>query len=163
MEDICAYLRSYGIAFERCDHPAVFTCEESERLVPDLPGVSTKNLFLRNGKGDRHFLVIVDHETRTDLKALRGLVEADKLIFASPEDLKRYLGVEPGSATILGLVFDPLHHVEVLIDRVIWDADFLQCHPLVNTASLVIPHAGVETFLKAVGHHYSVIDVPRRV
>ncbi len=161
--DIEAFLNDHGVPFTRYDHPAVFTCEESALLCPEMPGTHTKNLFLRDRRGTRRILVVVSTEKSADLRGLKEMLHADKLSFASPERLKESLGVEPGSVTLLGLVHDPAHAVEVIIDREIWEADCVVCHPLVNTASLSIPHAGVETFLAATGHVPRVIDVPGRV
>lgn len=163
MSDIYAFLERHGIRYEKFEHPAVFTCEEAERLCPPMPGAHTKNLFLRDRKGVRHFLVTVGYDKRVDLKALTKVLETDKLSFASPERLKKYLGVEPGAATLLGLLTDTERQVEVIIDEALWKADALLCHPLVNTATLVIPHAGIEQFLEATNHAAHVISVPERV
>lgn len=159
--DIYAFLADHGIRYQRFDHEAVFTTEESAKLPP-MPGADTKNLFLRDEKKKRFFLVSVPHEKAVDLKALRALLETSALSFASPEKLLELLGVTPGSATILGLVHDKERAVELVIDKSIWDADSIQCHPLVNTGTLVIPHAGMETFLKATGHEAKILDVPAR-
>lgn len=161
MTDICAFLSGHGIAFERFDHAAVFTVEESSQLPP-MPGAGTKNLFLRDEKGTRLFLVVVSHEKRVDLKQLRAVLGVGKLSFGSPESLKQHLGVDPGSVTVLGLVHDEAHAVEAVIDRELWDAASVQCHPLVNTATLVIPHQGLVTFLAATGHVPRIVDVPAR-
>jgi Ala-tRNA(Pro) deacylase len=160
--DLLAFLDERGIACERVEHPAVFTVEESSRLVPSLPGEKTKNLFLRDQKGQRHFLVVVGHDTAVDLKALAPTIGASKVSFGSPERLMARLGIEPGAVSLLALVNDPAHNVELVVDRPLWCADALQCHPLVNTATLVIPHAGLERFLAATGHTPRVVDVPRR-
>ncbi len=159
--DIYALLDRHGIAYRRFDHPAVFTVEQSHALrTADMPGKDTKNLFLRDEKGTRHFLVTVGHEKRVDIKALRKILNASKLSFGSPERLRAHLGVEPGSVTLLGLVNDPGHAVEFYIDRALWDAEGICCHPLVNTATLCIPHEGIVAFLQATGHEAHVIEVP---
>lgn len=163
MPDIYSFLEQHGIHYEKFEHPAVFTCEEAERLCPPMPGAHTKNLFLRDRKGARHFLVTVGYDKQVDLKALTTVLEADKLSFASPERLMKYLGVEPGAATLLGLITDIGHVVEFFIEDVLWKADALLCHPLVNTATLVIPHVGIERFLDATGHRVHIIPVPARV
>ncbi len=162
--DIQSFLTSHGIAFTRYDHPAFFTCEDSAAYEKELnlPGVNTKNLFLRDKNDNRHFLVVVPHEKSADLKALTKVFGVSKLSFGSPENLEKYLGVEPGSVTVLGLACDTERHMEVFIDQSIWNADSLCCHPLINTATLNIPHAGLEAFLKATGHAFQVIDVPVR-
>lgn len=155
------FLRSHGIPFQRFDHEAVFTCEESAKLPP-MPGADTKNLFLRDDKGKRHFLVTVGHEKAVDLKALAKLLGIKGLGFASPERLKKFLGVEPGSVTILGLVNDKEHAVEVFIDEDVWKHDAICCHPLVNTATLSIPREGMEKFLSVTRHIPRILDVPQR-
>lgn len=162
MVDIDEFLRRHGIAFERTDHAAVFTCEEAENLDCEMNGAHTKNLFLRDRKGSRHFLVTIGYDKNTDLKALAAVIGADKLSFASPERLHDRLGLTPGSVTLLGLINDPHRHVEVIIDRDIWNASFVLCHPLINTATLSIPHEGIETFLNVTGHAARIIDVPVR-
>ena len=161
--NIVAFLAEHGIAYERFDHPAVFTCEQSEQLAPVMPGVGTKNLFLRDDKNRRRFLVVVAHRKSADLKELKKVFGVQKLSFGSPELLKECLGAEPGAVTLLGLVRDSAHVVEVVIDQAIWDADAIGCHPLVNTATLVIPHEGLVRFLQATGHAFKVIDVPARI
>ena len=162
MLDIYDFLKRHGIAFEKFDHPAVFTCEEAEKLCPPMPGSHTKNLFLRDRKGERHFLVVVGYRKLVDLKGLTKVLGAHQLSFASPERLLKHLGVEPGAATLLGLAADSGGAVEVFLDEEIWQADALQCHPLINTATLVLSHADIERFLEATHHAARVISVPER-
>ena len=154
------FLDQHDIAYQRFDHPAVFTCEQAAELRAPLPGKDTKNLFLRDEKGKCHFLVIVGHEKQVDIKALKKLLGTQKLSFASPERLKQYLGVEPGAVTLLGLMSDVDHAVELFIDEAVWSAEAICCHPLVNTSTLCIPHQGMEKFLRETGHQPHVIDVP---
>lgn len=161
MPDIYKFLEENKIEYQRFDHPPVYTCEEAERLCPDMPGASIKNLFLRDKDGKRHFLAVVGYEKSVDLKQLKELLGVSGLSFASEERLKKYLGVEPGSVTLLGLINDPDHAVEVLIDQQLWGQAF-QCHPLVNTATLVISAEGIEHFLKKTGHSYQLIEIPER-
>lgn len=161
MNDIYAFLDRHSIPYQRFDHEAVFTCEQAKEIRTfSMPGKDTKNLFLRDEKGKRHFLVVVGHEKQVDIKALKKLLNTQKLSFGSPDRLKSHLGVEPGSVTILGLVNDTAHAVELFVDEAVWKADAICCHPLVNTATLCVPHAGIEKFLQATGHKPAVIDVP---
>jgi len=158
--DIYAFLDAHGISFERLDHPPVYTVEEASRLVPPGPGASTKNLFLRDEKGRRHFLLTVAHDKHVDLRRLAGVLGSTKLSLGSPERLAKYLGVEPGAVTILALINDPERQVEVFIDQDLWKSTALRCHPLVNTATLIVPREGVERFLAATGHSYRLIKIP---
>jgi len=155
-----AFLRAHGITATRHSHPPVMTVEESERLVPKLPGAKTKNLFLRDKKGARHFLVTVPHDLQVDLNALGSALGAGRLGFASPERLAKHLGITPGSVSLLALANDAAAAVEFVIDRTLWDAAAVQAHPLVNDATMVIAHAELERFLAATGHAPRVIAVP---
>ena len=157
--DLAVFLANHGIAARRVEHPPVMTVEESERLVPPLPGAKTKNLFLRNEKGDRHFLVTVLHDVAVDLNTLGDRLGVGRLGFASPERLMKHLGITPGSVSLLALVNDAAHAVEFVIDRRLWKADAVHAHPLVNNATLVIPHVQVERFLAATGHSVRIIEV----
>lgn len=159
MTDIEAFLRERGIHAERHQHAAVMTVEESERLVPPLPGAKTKNLFLRDGKGRRHFLVTVRHDLAVDLNALGSIIGAGRLGFASPERLQKHLGVTPGSVTLLALCNDPGCAVEFIIDRALWEAPAVQAHPLINTATMILSHADLERFVVATGHAPRIVDL----
>jgi len=160
--DLPSFLARHGIEAKRVEHPPVMTVEESERLVPPLPGAKTKNLFLRDKKGARHFLVTVPHDLAVDLNALGTKLDAGRLGFASAERLMKHLGVTPGSVSLLALVNDSAHTVEFVIDRTLWEADAVHAHPLTNSATMVIVHAGLERFVAATGHTMRIIDVPGR-
>ncbi|MEJ2263563.1 MAG: prolyl-tRNA synthetase associated domain-containing protein [Anaerolineales bacterium] len=160
MIDIYAFLHQHHIPYNRQDHPPVYTTEQAERLVPPLPGIHTKNLFLRDKKGKRYFLLMIESSKELDLKNLAAQIETSRLSLASPRRLIQYLGIEPGAVSLLALVNDPEHNVEILIDRNIWNKDALHCHPLVNTTTLVISLAGIRSFLTATGHTYHLVDIP---
>src|SRR5207249_10853396 len=158
--DLAAFLTHHGIELQRFEHPPVMTVEESERLVPKLPGAKPKNLFLRDRKGARHFLVTVPHDRAVDLDALGSTLEAGRLGFASPERLAKHLGITPGSVSLLALINDAAAAVEFVIDRTMWMAPAVQAHPLVNDATMVLAHADLERFLAATGHTPRIVDVP---
>jgi Ala-tRNA(Pro) deacylase len=160
--EIYDYLATHGIAYERHDHPPVFTCDDVNRLIPDLPGRKTKNLFICDNKGKRHFLVTVPDEKSVDLKSLGEALGVKRLRFASANRLKKHLNLEPGAVTILGAMNDSAGQVQVVVDQAIWQADALQCHPLVNTATLVMALENIRKFLDATGHQATVMDVPAR-
>jgi len=160
--DIYQFLDSHHISWQRYDHPAVYTCEEAMTMVPDMDAANTKNLFLKDKKGRRHFLVSVGYEKNVDLKGLARLLGVGNLSFASPDRLKTHLGVEPGSVTLLAIIQDRQGAVEVVIDKELWANDAFACHPLVNTATLVISKAHMENFFTAANHSYAVVSVPER-
>lgn len=162
-ERAAGYLAELGIGYQRFDHAAVFTCDEAERAVPaGLGAAHTKNLFLRDSKGRRHWLLVTLCAKQVDLRALGERVMGDRVSFASPERLAKYLGVTPGSVTILGLLNDADRAVELLIDEDVWAMDRWQAHPLVNTATLIIAKPDVERFFAATGHTPKVVGVPVR-
>jgi len=160
--ELDVFLRAHAIDAQRVEHPPVMTVEESERLVPPLPGAKTKNLFLRDKKGARHFLVTVPHDLVVDLDALGTTIGAGRLGFASADRLQRHLGVAPGSVSLLALVHDREHAVEFVIDRRLWNADAVHAHPLVNTATLVVAHEALERFLAATGHTPRIAEIAGR-
>jgi Ala-tRNA(Pro) deacylase len=140
-------LDALGIAYERHDHPAVFNAEDAAKYWDPIAGVQCKNLFLRNKKGDRHYLVVVQIDKRVDLKDLVKLVGDDRLSFGSPERLMAKLGLTPGSVSPFGLINDAGGSVRVLIDQDLRGADRLIFHPNINTASVVVSWADLERFL----------------
>jgi Ala-tRNA(Pro) deacylase len=153
-------LAAHGIDFRRVDHPPVYTCEQAHRLVPGLPGAETKNLFVCDGKGRRHFLVGVRPEARVDLKELGARLAVSGLRFASAQRLARCLGLEPGAVTLLAVISDPDTAVEVVIDEDLWREGAIQCHPLVNTSTLVLEKEALARFFTATGHEPLVMPVP---
>ena len=163
--DIYQFLAEHDIEYERYDHPPVFTCEEASRLCPEMPAgaAKTKNLFLRDKKGLHHFLVTVRDTKRVDVKALGPLLGVRKLSFASPQRLQKYLGLDPGSVTILGLVNDVDKKVEVIVDEDVWNSKAIRCHPLVNTSTLVISQDDIRRFLGLTGHNVRILHVPSRL
>lgn len=157
---IYTFLELHSVAFERYAHPAVFTCEEAKIHVPALGAVQTKNLFARDKKGHRHFLITTDCETSVDLTALARLLECSRLSLASPERLMRHLGVRPGSVTLLGLIHDTARAVEVIIDQRIWAQHAFLCHPLVNTETLLISKPEIARFLTLTAHEPRILALP---
>lgn len=158
MSDVYQILKDQNIQYTRYDHPAVFTAEEAEQMIGDIPGEHVKNLFLRNRKGNKHYLIVVDAQKQVDLKKL-GETLGEKLGFASPERMMTYLGVTPGSVTLLGLINDINKEVVVVLDAELEKRESLQCHPLINTATLVIPQDGINKFLQWRGNEVKHINL----
>lgn len=162
MSNIEQVLHAQRIPFQRFEHPAVRTCEESAKLCPAMPGMHTKNLFLKDDKNRRHVLLSLPHGKVAHLKDFGRTYGIKSPSLASAEDLKNYLGVEPGAVTLLGLIHDTDHHIEVFLDEELWKHDEIGCHPLVNTATLVIARADMERFFAATGHVFRVCAVPSK-
>lgn len=160
MADLYQFLDANQIEYERHDHPPVYTVADVERLVPALPAVKTKNLFLRDKKGRRHFLVAVPASKRVDIKGLGAVIGCGHLSFGSPKRLKKHLGVDPGSVTVLATINDPGNAVELIFDAVLWQEGVFQFHPLVNTSTLLISRANLKRFFNLTGHEVRLLDVP---
>lgn len=145
---VYAALEALGIAYERHEHPAVFTAEDASKFWDPIPGTQCKNLFLRNKKGDRHYLVVLEISKRADLKDLVKVVGDDRLSFGSPERLMAELGLTPGSVSPFGLINDPDGSVRVILDKDLQGQPRLIFHPNINTASVVVSWTDLDTFLK---------------
>ena len=145
-------LKGLGIAYTKHEHPPVYTVEEAEKHWENITGAHCKNLFIRNKKGKNHYLVIVKSEKRVDLKSLTSRLGEDRLSFASPERLMRYLGLEPGAVSPFGLINDKENAVVVLIDQDLKDANSVNFHPNVNTATVGIAFVDFEKFLDHCGN-----------
>lgn len=160
--DIYEFLHMHAIPYDRYDHHAVYTCEQADCL--DIPegSAKTKNLFLRDRKARRHILVTVGAAKNVDIKGLEEVLDAKGMSFASPERLMEYLGLTPGSVTILAALNDREGRVEVVVDEELWRCDAMQCHPLVNTSTLVISRNGLERFLSLTGHTPRIVKIPER-
>jgi Ala-tRNA(Pro) deacylase len=154
-------LESLGIRVERFGHPPIATADAAGEHWAAIDAVHCKNLFLRNQKGTRHYLVILEHTKRADLRAVADQVGDGKLSFASPERLMTYLGVTPGSVSPFGLIHDRERHVQVFLDRTLREARRISFHPNINTATLVLDYADFEKFLAHCGQQVRYISVER--
>jgi Ala-tRNA(Pro) deacylase len=157
---VYAALDALGIPYERYEHPAVFNADEAALHWAPLNGTQCKNLFLRNKKGDRHYLVVLEISKRADLKEIVKLVGDDRLSFGSPERLMAELGLTPGSVSPFGLINDADGSVRVLIDQDLRGADRLIFHPNINTASVVVSWTDFEKFLGTRRNNVRVISLP---
>jgi Ala-tRNA(Pro) deacylase len=160
MIDLYRYLDERRIAYRRCDHPPVYTLAEAKKRVPRLPAARVKNLFLRDNKGRRHFLVVVPAGKRVDMKQLNPAIGSSRLSFGSAGRLEKFLGVKPGAVSILAIVNDRNHAVEVVVDLELWEQAAFQFHPLVNTSTLVISRDDLKRFLTSTGHPVQSLRVP---
>lgn len=140
-------LEELDIPFTRHEHPPVYTVEEAEKHWTEITGAHCKNLFLRNKKGNRHYLVILEASKAADLKALTKILGEDRLSFASAERLMRYLGLEAGAVSPFGLIQDKDKQVQVVIDEDLKKAEAVNFHPNVNTATIGLSFADFEIFL----------------
>lgn len=141
-------LNSLEIKYVRYEHRPVYTVNEAKELNILIPGKKCKNLFLRNGKGDINYIVIVDEEKRVNLKLLSKQIGSTRLSFASEERLFESLKLTPGSVTPFGIINDVNSEVIVLIDIDLINEALVNFHPNVNTATIGISYIDFEKFIK---------------
>ena len=154
MEEILQRLKELGIQYELIEHKAVFNMEEMDALGKDFFKGATicKNLFLRDQKGKRHFLVTMKEEKQANLAEIAKSCLATKLSFASEERLKKYLNLTPGAVTPLAIINDEQKAVEVILDKDLFKVEKIGVHPGVNTATVIISPADLEKYIKANGN-----------
>ena len=156
--EFLGFMDTNHFVYERLEHPAVFTCEEADRYHAGIEAVHTKNLFLCDKKKRHFFLVVTACEKTVRLDKLAARLGVSHLRFASEENLGKFLGVGKGAVTMMGLVNDSKHRVALWINREIWDGERFLCHPLVNTATLVLSKAELERFFVLTGHVPSLFN-----
>jgi Ala-tRNA(Pro) deacylase len=140
-------LDAMGIQYEKYEHPPVFTGEEAAEHWGPIEATQVKNLFLRNKKGDRQYLVILAIDKQADLRQLVKIIGDDRFSFGSPERLMATLGVTPGSVSPFSLLHEGSKDVRVIVDQDLRAAEKLIFHPNLNTASVTISFADFERFL----------------
>lgn len=146
-----------NISFEYHEHPPLATIEDAIIHWKDYQSGRCKNIFFRNHKGDRHYLVILEHLRQLNIRDLEKRLRQGKLSFASDKRLKKYLGVDPGSVSPFGLINDKENHVHIFIDETLKEYDRLTFHPNVNTASLVISQSDFLKFLETTGNSHEFL------
>lgn len=157
-QKVFATLEELDISYEIHEHPPLDTIETALEYWKDIDSMHCKNLFFRNHKGNRHYLVIIKDTTPFSIRSLEQKLKQGKLSFSSEKRLMKYLGVKPGSVSPFGLVNDEEHHVHLFIDEQLQMADKISFHPNDNTASLVIAYSDLLKFLGEMGNTYEFID-----
>ena len=158
-EKVYETLKGLGIGFEYFEHPEAPTVELAMQYCQNLDSTHCKNLFFRNHKGDRHYLVSFDCEQSLAIHDLEHRLRQGKLSFASEQRMARWLGLQPGSVSPFGLINDPTHHVHLFLDRQLLAWPALSFHPNDNRATVVIPREEFLRYLSAVGNGYELIEL----
>lgn len=147
------------IAYEYIEHPPAPTIEIAKQYWAGHDAQHCKNLFFRNHKGNRHYLVILNCDRDMAIHDIEKQLHQGKLSFASEARMDKYLGVKPGSVTPFGLINDTEHHVTVFLDQTLQQAEKLSFHPCINTASLIIKREDMIKFLEYCGNEYLWMEV----
>ena len=156
---VVARLNELAIAFERYEHPPVATVDQAAQQWASIDAAHCKNLFLRNQKGNRHYLVVLTASKKADLKAVADQIGDGKLSFGSPERLMTHLGLTPGSVSPFGLINNRDHAVRLVLDRDLKAATRLGFHPNINTVTFTIAAADFARFLEACGNPVQHVTV----
>ena len=156
-DEFIAWLDAEGLAHRTLEHPAVFRVGEGLDIKADLPGAHTKNLFLKDKK-DRLWLISARQDTVIDLKRADRVIGAARLSFGNEGLLKDVLGLTPGSVTAFGLINDRARQVTFVLDRRLWEAEVVNFHPLLNTATTGMDQATFRAFLDRIGVTPIVVD-----
>ena len=164
-----SWLDAHGIRYEVHYHPPLFTIEEALAYWKDIDSTHCKNLFFRNHKGNRHYLVCFNCDHDLDIHYLehrlkvslisQGLPSCGKLSFASPERMMRYLGLEPGSVSPFGLINDTENHVHLFLDDELRNATTLSFHPNDCRGTVVIKREDFERYLSIVGNTFEYLKL----
>ena len=168
-ETVLNFLREHDIPFTNYNHPEGKSIEEAKKWWKDDGSVHCKNLFFRNHKGNKHYLVCLHcdhdldiHDLEHRLKAslvAQGLPSCGKLSFALAERMMKYLGLEPGSVSPFGLINDTNHEVHLFLDENIKEAPLLSFHPNDCRGTVVIKREDFERYLAIVGNTYEYISL----
>lgn len=153
------YLHSHGIPYETYEHPEAPTIEIAKQYWHNDGSKHCKNLFFRNHKGDRHYLVIFDCDQSLAIHDLEHRLHQGKLSFASETRMDKYLGLRPGSVSPFGLINDTENHVHLFIDNHLREYPNLSFHPNDNTATIKIEFADFMHYLEACGNSYEFIEM----
>lgn len=158
-QQVYDYLNKLNISFEYYEHPEAPTIEIASKFYRGEGTTLCKNLFFRNHKGNRHYLVIMKSTSQMDIHAIEKQLHQGKLSFASPERMMKYLGVKPGSVSLFTLVNDVNHEVTLFVDENLMNAEKVAFHPNDNRASLVISNADMIKFIENIGNNYEVLKI----
>ena len=158
-QQVYDYLQSIGISYDYYEHPEAPTIEIAKQFYRGEGTTLCKNLFFRNHKGNRHFLVIMDSTQAMDIHSIEKVLHQGKLSFASPERMMRYLGLEPGSVSPFGLINDTEHHVILFLDSRLKDAPALSFHPNDCRGTVVISQEAFQQYLDEIGNKVEYLNV----
>ena len=174
------FLEEHGIQHTTHYHPPLPTIELALEYWKEIDSTHCKNLFFRNHKGNRHYLVVFECHKELSIHTLEKSLRQGKLSFASAERMERCLGLLPGSVSPFGLIndmnlvseegipaegvaakelFENGHRVKLFLDKDLMTAERLSFHPCDNTASVVLTNADFIKFLEIWGGEYEWIDV----
>ena len=159
IKKVLNFLDERGFVYDWYEHPEAPTIAIAKAHWRQDGSKHCKNLFFRNHKGNRHYLVVLDCEQDLDIHDLEQRLHQGKLSFASPPRMDKYLGITPGSVSPFGLINDTENHVHLFIDANLQKYDLLSFHPNDNRATVVISKEEFSRYLQEVGNTFEYIEM----
>ena len=154
-------LDALGITYQRIDHEAAMTMAACAAIDAALGAAICKNLFLCNRQCTAFYLLLLPADKPFKTGVLSRQIGSSRLSFAGAEYMEEFLDITPGSLSILGLMNDAEHRVQLLIDEDVLKGEYIGCHPCVNTSSLRLRTADlVERIIPAMGHEMRIVTLP---
>lgn len=150
-----------GIEYERTDHEEANTMEACNEIDKVLDVIICKNLFLCNRQETQFYLLMMPGDKPFKTKDLSKQIGSARLSFGKAEYMEEYLDIKPGAVSIMGLMNDTEHHIQLLMDKPVAESEYLGCHPCVSTSSLKMKTKDIlDKFLPAVEHEPVIVDLP---
>lgn len=144
-----------GVEYERIDHEPAMTMEDCKEVDQLLEAVICKNLFLCNRQKTAFYLLMIPDTKVFHTKDLSAQIGSARLSFAKPEYMEEFLDITPGSVSVMGLMNDKEHRVQLLIDEDVLDGEYIGCHPCINTSSIRFKVKDlIEKVIPAMGHDF---------
>lgn len=158
-EKVLTTLKQWDIPFTMYEHPPLPTIEIALEYWKDIKATHCKNLFFRNHKGDKHYLIVFECHQQMAIHQIEKILKQGKISFASEQRMDKYLGLKPGSVSPFGLINDSQHQVKLFLDKNLKDATLLSFHPNDNTASLVVKNSDFINYLNYCGGEWEFIEL----
>ena len=158
-EKVLGFLDRHGIKYELYNHPALPTIELAQEHWKNIDAQHCKNLFFRNHKGNRHYLVILDFMQPLAIHDLEKRLKQGKISFASEKRMDKYLGIKAGSVSVFGLINDLGNHIHLFLDQNLKSSEKISFHPNDNTSTVVISFRDFERFLEISGNTFEWMEL----
>lgn len=152
-------LEQLNISYEKVTHPPVANSEDGNRYYAGIDVGKSKNVFLRNRKGDKHYLIIILSDKNINLETLAAFLGEKRLGLASPERLRKYLNQSPGAVSPFGLSYETSNSVKVIIDSDVLEHEKLVFHPENNESGLIISNNDFIRYLESTENDFNVIKL----
>lgn len=151
------YLKNLNVEYETITHEPVFTCEQANKHFWHIKEWKTKNLFLRNDKWNKHFLLTVKDDRKIDLKTVWKDLWVWRLSFASEDRLKKHLWILPWSVSPLALInISPESNMLFILDKELAESEYVYLHPNINTETLKISNKDFIKYLDSLNLEYFI-------